>query len=1020
MGVGNVGKYLLLVDSAQTYLSRDAGKTWKKVNDRRCLYEFGDEGGVLVMVDPFAPTREASYSYDFGSTWQKTTFVEAPMLIQSVTTEPTSHTSKITVTGTYINGNQQYVASTMDFGNRHDCVLDKNNADKSDIEKWSPFEGEDDRCILGREILYWRRKLDKTCRVNDSDGVPDMEQTKCKCTAKDFECDIGFFRDKDGSCKRFGHDPDNPRSVTGHTWVKPASARSQLVPVVLLKLETHVYMSKNKGKDWDELKTDGIVTGLHRHPHDRTRAVVGTSGRKQYLTIDRGVNWDEIELPLASAATSFSANPWSFHPTEPDWMIFLGETGCNFDRDNHCHIEAFYSLDAGKRWQSLATWVRSCSWVRDKQFAKVSMTGIYCEEYDDKSGSQRTLMGAGVPVRFVYTDNFMKSSPKVLFDAVVGYAIYSDYLIAAEYVPSQSALRVAVSMDGINFKQVRYPHGVDVVNPAFTVSDSTTRSVFMAINVIDRQAAKTGNLFTSDSNGTHFSLSKKYVSESDFGNVDFEKMQGIDGVALLNEVTNANEANQGKRKQLRSMITMDNGHSWDPLNPPKADSDNQLYDCQSPDCSLHLHNYLDRKHVEDMLSSPSVAGTVIGIGNYDFGDHGSIILLIKDDERPTDHVIYSLDHGRTFQEFEFSVEKVIIKDIVTKPGGIGKSFLLFALPQPGGSNFAKQLIYQIDFQGLDFPACRLDLNDENNDDFDRWSLAGLRKEKCMFGRNVEYYRRIEDRKCFVGELATNPGYIEGKCPCTDKDFECDFNYEPDGHGKCLLIEGAKPLTFEEKEICASLPEGQDFYYESIGYRKMAFSSCVGEHDLLGNKKYCPGKGGIGFFGWVGILLASGGGAYALIWVLNKYRTSRGSFIRLGNDVYDQIPLPRTSSLPSMSVPSMRVPRSFSRSLGRLRVPDVAYQAWGKISALASAVVPRRLRRYFGGGGGYRYQNLNQEPGEVIMDDYFDNYLDDDDDENTAGTTGSDGLLSHEDGLQDAQERFRDDSDDEDLDLNRMV
>ncbi|KAI7818042.1 hypothetical protein BC939DRAFT_464145 [Gamsiella multidivaricata] len=1105
MGVGNVGRYLQPLENSQTYLSRDAGRTWRKVSDKKSLYEFGDEGGVLVLIDPSTPTQEASFSYDFGSTWQKTVFADAPLLIDSLTTEPTSRTSKITVTGMYANGDREAVVSTMDFSNRRECVLDKGNPEKNDFEKWSPFDGEDDRCILGREITYWRRKGDRACRVNDDDGVPDMEQANCRCTARDFECDIGFFMDEDGSCQRFGHDPDKPRKCddtymgkSGFRKIEASACKDGLdlvdkqverqcgsakevvskassfknryehnqdtvfyfpnSDVAMLKLETHVHISYNDGKDWDEIELEDIVTGLQRHPYDDTRAVIGTSGHRQHLTQDRGLNWDIMELPLASAATTFSANPWSFHPSEPEWMIFLGETGCSYDRDDHCHIEAFYTQDSGKNWRSLATWVKSCSWAQDTNFKQVALQGIYCEQYSDRSRSQKALMGAYTSTQLVYTDDFMRRS-QVLFDSIMGYAVYSDYIIAAEYVASQGALRVAVSMDGIKFSHVRYPDNVDVVNPAYTVLDSTTKSVFMAITVINRQGSKVGNLFTSDSNGTYFSLSKKYVSESDYGNVDFEKMQGVDGVALLNEVINANEVNQGKHKKLRSMITVDNGKTWSPLKAPALDSDNQYYDCTTTDCSLHLHNYLDREHVEDMFSSPSIPGMAIGVGNvgtslgeyaegntfltrdgghswreilhgphqYDFGDQGSIILLVKDDERPTDHVIYSLDHGKTFQEFEFATEKVIVKDIVTKPGGFAKSFLLFAVPQPGGSNSAKQLIYQIDFEGLDFPLCRLDLNDESNDDFERWSIADLRGEKCMFGRQVEYFRRIEDRKCFVGELPPNPRHIDSNCQCTANDFECDFNYEPDGTGKCVLIKDAKPVVLNEKEICASLPEEQDFYYESIGYRKMAFSSCVGDHELFGRKHYCPGKGGIGFFGWVGILAASGGGAYALIFLLGRYkgyfRGSRGSFIRLGNDVYDQIHLPRSSSLPSVNMPSMRVPRSFSRSLSRIHVPDFVYQSWDKVAAMASAIVPNRVRRFFGGGGGYRYHNLGQEPGEVIMDDYFDHYLDDDDEENTAGAVGSDGLLGHGDGLQDAQERYRDDSDDEDdgdEELNNMV
>ncbi|KAF9188563.1 vacuolar protein sorting/targeting protein PEP1 [Haplosporangium sp. Z 767] len=1105
MGVGNVGKHLLSREEAKTYLSRDAGKTWRKVSDTHSLYEFGDEGGVLVLVDPTHPTQEVSFSYDFGSTWERTTFAEAPVMIQSVTTEPTSHTSKITVTGMYVDGGQQAVVSTLDFSARRDCVMDKGNKEKNDFERWSPFEGEDDRCILGREITYWRRKPDRTCRVNDNDGVPDMEQANCKCTEKDFECDIGFFKDETGGCQRFGHDPEKPGKCDG-TYMsrsgfrrieasackdgvdlenkkveRQCGAKRQVdskmsafsnryiheqdtvfyfpdSDVAMLKLESHAYISDNDGKDWKEVDVEGIVTGLQRHPYDKSSAVIGTAGRKQYLTQDRGINWDLLELPLESSSTSLQLNPWSFHPTEPGWMIFLGETGCGYERDDRCHAEAFYSMDAGKHWQPLATWVRSCSWARDTSYKLVNIQGIYCEQYSDKTVSQKTLMNLNTPVRFVYSDDFMRTS-KILFDSIVGYAVYSDYLIAAEYVPSQRALQVAVSMDGVTFTPAKYPANFDVVNPAYTVLDSTTRSVFMAINVIDRRGYKVGNLFTSNSNGTYFSLSKKYVSESDYGNVDFEKMQGVDGVALLNEVINPNEANQGIKKKLRSMITVDNGNTWNPLNAPQADVDNKPYkDCTGTECSLHLHNYLDRKHVEDLFSSPSIPGMMIGVGNvgatlgdyaqgntfltrngghswkeilhgphqYDFGDHGSIILLVKDDELPTDHVMYSLDHGNTFQQFEFTTEKVIVKDIVTKPNGIAKSFLLFAVPPVGGSNTAKQLIYQIDFAGLDFPTCSLNLADEENDDFERWSIADLHGDQCMFGRKVEYFRRIEDRQCFVGEMPINPRQINSNCQCTAKDFECDFNYVPDDSGKCVLIEGAKPVVYNEKEICASLPVGQNFYYESIGYRKMAFSSCVGDHELFGKKKYCPGRGGLGFFGWVGILMASGAGAYGVIWLLYRYKGyfgGRGSFIRLGDDTYDNIQLPRSSSLPTMNMPSMRVPRSFSRSLGRLYVPDMVYQVWDKVSVAASGLIPNRLRGYFSPSG-YRYQNLSQEPGEVIMDDYFDHYLDDDDEDNVAGAVRSDGLLGHHgDDLQDAQERYRDDSEGEDggdEDLDAMV
>ncbi|KAF9344140.1 vacuolar protein sorting/targeting protein PEP1, partial [Mortierella sp. AD094] len=959
-------------------------------------------------------------------------------------------------------------------------------------------------------VKYWRRKPDRPCRVNDDDGNPDTEQANCKCSKLDFECDIGFFRDDNGDCQRFGHDPDKPKpcdrtykSRSGFRKISasvckdgldlenqeverqcgsraPVESKFSILPtafnyktdtlfyfpksdVAMMKLGTRVFISRNDGKDWNdwsEEEVEGVINGLYSHPYDSTIAIIGTSSRVQYLTRDRGLNWDPIKLPLASAATSFSGyyvEPWSFHPTEPEWMIFMGETGCGFDRNSDCHIEAYFSQDAGQTWDPLATWVRSCSWAQGTDFKKVNAAGIYCEQYNDRSVSQRTLMGAGTPVQLIYSEDFMRTQ-KVLFDSIVGKAIYSDYLVVAEYVVRQKALQLAVSTDGTNFNLAHYPANFDIINPAYTVLDSTTKSVFMAITIIDRgeDGPKVGNLFTSNSNGTFFSLSRRYISESANGNVDFEKMQGIDGVAFMNEVINPNEVNQGKESKRRSIITVDNGKSWSSMKAPEKDSDNQSFSCTGVDCSLHLHNYLDRKHFEDMFSSPSFPGMAIGVGNvgteltgyeqgstfltrdaghswreilhgphqFDFGDQGSIILLFKDDGAPTDHVIYSLDHGITFQEYQFTAEKVVLTDIVTKPGGIGKSFLLFATPRPGGPNTARQLIYLIDFEGLDLPPCRLDLNDESHDDFERWSLSDLRGEECMFGRKVEYFRRIEKHQCFVGEPPINPREIQSNCQCTVKDFECDYNYEPDENGKCVLVADAKPAELNEKEMCASLPEGQDYYYESIGYRKMAFSSCVGDHELFGTKKYCPGKGGIGFFGWIGILLASGAGSFGVIFCLNRYKSyfgGRGSFIQLGNDVYDQIHLPRSSSLPSVNMPSMRMPRSFAGSLGRFHVPDVVHQVWNKISDATVSILPRGLRERFGGRSGYRYQNLSQEPGEVIMDDYFDHYLDDDDEDNSGDAIGSNGLLGHGDGLQDAQERYRDESDEsEDEDLNNIV
>jgi hypothetical protein len=55
MGVGNVGTHLKSYDESDTFLTRDAGRTWKVIRKGPHLYEFGDHGGLLVLVDDRSP-----------------------------------------------------------------------------------------------------------------------------------------------------------------------------------------------------------------------------------------------------------------------------------------------------------------------------------------------------------------------------------------------------------------------------------------------------------------------------------------------------------------------------------------------------------------------------------------------------------------------------------------------------------------------------------------------------------------------------------------------------------------------------------------------------------------------------------------------------------------------------------------------------------------------------------------------------------------------------------------------------
>jgi hypothetical protein len=68
-----------------------------------------------------------------------------------------------------------------------------------------------------------------------------------------------------------------------------------------------------------------------------------------------------------------------------------------------------------------------------------------------------------------------------------------------------------------------------------------------------------GNILKSNSNGTYFGMSAQHVNRDDRGYVDFEKMIGLDGIALINVVSNTDEAIVSKSKTLQTRITHNDG-----------------------------------------------------------------------------------------------------------------------------------------------------------------------------------------------------------------------------------------------------------------------------------------------------------------------------------------------------------------------------------------------------------------------------------------------------------------------------
>jgi Sortilin, neurotensin receptor 3, len=149
-------------------------------------------------------------------------------------------------------------------------------------------------------------------------------------------------------------------------------------------------------------------------------------------------------------------------------------------------------------------------------------------------------------------------------------------------------------------------------------------------------------------------------------------------------------------------------------------------------CALQLHGYTERWDPRATYSTPSVPGLLFAVGNvgehlapytesdtflsrdagftweevhkgahlWEFGDSGSILVMTNDEE-PTDHVLFSTDQGLTWQDYTFG-QKIRVKSIVTVPADTSRKFILFGyIPQ----NQMGSIAVHVDFSALTPKKC---------------------------------------------------------------------------------------------------------------------------------------------------------------------------------------------------------------------------------------------------------------------------------------------------------------------------
>ncbi|XXG99080.1 hypothetical protein Hte_005414 [Hypoxylon texense] len=1068
MGNGNHGSYLRKYSESNLYVSDDAGKTWIEGPEGPHKYEFGDRGSILLAVrdNKEAAVNEIRYSLDHGKTWETAKLPnDISIFPWTLTTTQDSSSLKFLLTAQKGSKDGFYVFS-IDFEGLHE-----DKCKDSDMEHWYARVDDDGepKCVMGHKQRYDRRKKDAKCFIKEEFKDPIPEFFPCPCGDADFECDFNFVRDGD-ECKPVGpivapegacqtNDPDEKfmgtsgwRLIPGNEckpegdqkdkqkeWKcsdakgspkRPGSDEIEHVqwpfegdydrfdkhylergessseddetiiawPYKSSNTEAgNVFVTHDHGKNWTQAKFPGKepIYGIITHPQVKDMAFFLTRADKVFYTIDHGKHFDWFKTPGPPDLRM----PLAFHPDRRDWFIWHWK---DCTADGVCRRIASLSKDRGDNWVTVKRYVEKCQFTGSNAYRFRTERQIVCLARTREDNEPNN------PLRLLYSDDFLTNELDVALDDVGDFATMAEFIVVTAKNKTEDTLSALASVNGRDYAPAHFPYNFEVPHTnEYTVLESSTHAINLFVETSEEKNRPFGSILKSNSNGTSYVLSIGAVNCDEDFYVDFEKMLGLEGVAVVNTVENINSDSEPKR--LQTKISHNDGANWAFLPPPERDLDDNKFSCYSEtgdeSCALHIHGYTERVDHRKTYSSESAIGLMFGIGNvgpilgdikdadtfmttdaglswkmvkkgawtWSFGDQGSIVVLAQRGTK-TKSISYSLDRGDTWEDYAFSEDDVDITDITTLRSGSSRNFILWCL------RGTKLFTVNVDFSGLTSEPCKMD-DDPEKSDYELWSPKHpMQPEDCLFGHKNYYLRKKKDRKCYNGRKLQHLFAVEN-CECTRQDFECDYNFEMDKHGQCKLVDGLQPL--DPEQVCRENPDEFE-YYEPSGFRRIPLTTCKGgfEADKVLTPHPCPGheeefdrkRGASGVAIFFAVVIPIGLASLAGWWVYRNWQSNFGQ-IRLGEHSsldseapWIKYPVVAVSAVVAVigALPLLlgSLWRSASSALDRLRNRD----SGGRYSWLRGSSQRRFTTRDSFARGRGDYAIVDEDEGELLGDD----------------------------------------------------
>ena len=623
-----------------------------------------------------------------------------------------------------------------------------------------------------------------------------------------------------------------------------------------------------------------------------------------------GVNWitEDCGLSIKALNAGRKIKEFVFHPFERNWALASAFTLCEDFKGEPCKIykELYLTKDLGKNWEILASYIVQFGWgVYNKETEK---QGIPKERIlvtlEQKGKGNQQHVGWNYKIDFIYSDDFLKTK-KIGAHKGNKFMVTKDYLFIAQVVDqeTQEVLLLSSYLNETNydFKTIETDSKL-YKEHSYTFLDSNDGTVFLHVNHFGT-SSKYGHVYLNGEDFSKYSLSLKYNLRNSNNQCDFEKLQSLEGLYIANalslsymeesqqeleqeeyeaetgiqqkEIQKQDENEETYLDFIKTLISFNKGGQWLRLKAPSNDLNGLKYDCGDY-CFLNLHGL--HSEFPPFYSVPSAYGIIIANGNvgrylshayedtstflsrdgglnwfeirkgshiYEIGDHGGLI-IIADDQNPTNSIFYSYDEGLNFEELKISSFKLQVKNIIIEPSSTSQNFIIYGEALRKGEK--KGVIIGLDFSKLHKPVCLYpESPDSSQSDYEKWSPSDG-KHSCLLGRKYIITRRKRDVKCY------NPLELEKKvlienCECTEADYECDVGYERQTYeGPCVLTDNSK-----EKEVIKPPENCNGYFAVTKGYRKIFGDTCVNGLKFDPLLLPCPNQG---IFSSLGVLFTA--------------------------------------------------------------------------------------------------------------------------------------------------------------------